>query len=97
MPCTYDDFGASSRAKNQEITDLTRILCTICQKLEDTKNLKLMTPAVRKWWKSHKEADAERKATKQAAKTREDLVKAVLGECTPEERAALKAQGLKVD
>ena len=47
MPCTYDDFGASSRAKNQEITDLTRILCTICQKLEDTKNLKLMTPAVR--------------------------------------------------
>ena len=94
MVCNFLDGEPSE--EEQQIAELTRMLCAFCETAEKAGMQNLMTPAIQKWWSAHRVADAKRNLAKSEAKTPEELVRAVLAELTDDERAALKAQGLEI-
>jgi hypothetical protein len=83
-PRTEQEFVRKSR--NLTTDEMTRTLCSWCQRNDVTKkSLELQI-----WWRDHQKWDREREAAEKQEQERKRLRKSALSKLTPAERKALK-------
>jgi hypothetical protein len=66
MPCTYTgslegDARLAADEARTALTNVTAMLCSVCQKAEKAGRPDLLSPKVASWWKKHKKVDEKRK------------------------------------
>ena len=74
---------------NKELTHITDLLCSACEKLESTDKLNLLPPRVVKWWQNHKKIDQERLKQEIREMNLRKTRKRVISKLTPREKEAL--------
>lgn len=78
MPCTYDTPEQlaydEARESRKQVNELTKLLCSACQGLENTgSNMLHPGGELGAWWVAHKKRDVKRVAAEQ--KARKQLIK----------------------
>ena len=95
MPCRYEESDAekaasaaeSEKVRNRKLDKLTRMLCWLCNRVENDLGLTTLirqNDELDKWWTSHKKSDAKKAALEIQSKR-----KVALDKLTPEERTLL--------
>lgn len=86
MPC--HDPDDSPTYLYGRISNLTRMLCGLCQATED--RMEYWPADVAEWWKAHQEDDRKRRAAEEAREREKELRAQALSKLSPEERRALR-------
>ena len=74
----------------EELVEVTRLLCDMCTKLDKKEHRRLMTKDLKAWWANHLEDDRLYEERRKKAVTLEQKRKKVLARLTPEEKTLLK-------
>lgn len=91
MPCTdggvpYPDYT------QQRLDKATRLLCELCDQLENG-NFTGFSGEMSEWWRKHQKADAKRKAAEALEQQRIKMRERALNKLTPKERRLLGVRG----
>ena len=70
MPCRGPDSdpGYTERQLRGEVDKVTKLLCDVCEMLEEGKSTKLGATELGDWWRSHQKLDENRRNAAIAAK-----------------------------
>lgn len=81
MPCRTDpdDYRCSNDTTAKKLDELTQLLCSVCNRLDEKDSEYFpMNPQLDRWWSEHKEEDRKRRIAELKVKQARDRAESML-------------------